>query len=496
MTALERAEVAAELGRLDEARHIVGVALVAAPNNPMLLERMADLEYRLGHTEDALRMAGWAIATDPNRYDAHLTLAMAYEARGKNASALRYARAAMALEPDRVSSLLTLAMVISGAPVKSAPLRAEARHALEAAARQAPGHAGTHAYIANVYRRLGDREAAEKHLDAGLAADPTHSDLLAEKAKLAISRRSAVRILRGVLGSRPGHDEARQQLAAITWRALLRLAAWLWFYAIGVAIGSMWIGPGVLRLLSLALFVIVPVAWTRVFRVLRKQLPRGYLRQRLRRPAAVLALVVLVLATVIADLGTIIVRLDWTADSVRGGYILLEAGVIGAALAHLLFFGAWLRRTGGEEDREASYDYAVGGVAIVLAVGTVTMGLLAALRHWSRQPAALWVVIAIVSIIGATLVIEMLMAVLLEKAQFRIRWIMLIAVPLLALAACGTWWGTDHMVTRTFHSEERLNLPKTPQFPPLRPLPPIPTFRVTIPPLPTSPPDAPDRAGG
>jgi hypothetical protein len=103
------------------------------------------------------------------------------------------------------------------------------------------------------------------------------------------------------------------------------------------------------------------------------------------------------------------------------------------------------------------------------------------------------VVIAIVSIIGATLVIEMLIAVSLEKAQFRIRWIMLIAVPLLALAACGTWWGTDHMVTRTFHSEERSNLPKTPQFPPL---PPIPTFRVTIPPLPTSPPDAPDRAGG
>jgi tetratricopeptide (TPR) repeat protein len=67
--------VAAELGRLEEARRIVGEALASTPDDPALLERMADLAYRLGRTDEALRAAGSAIAADPNRYDAHLTAA-------------------------------------------------------------------------------------------------------------------------------------------------------------------------------------------------------------------------------------------------------------------------------------------------------------------------------------------------------------------------------------------------------------------------------------
>ncbi|WP_228002686.1 tetratricopeptide repeat protein [Nocardia australiensis] len=495
-SALARAEAAVQLGRLEHARQIIGEALVAAPHDPALLERMADLAYRLGRTDEALRMAGSALATDPDRYDAHLTAALSFETFGKHEQALSHARSAVALDPAQVPGLLTLAAVLSGMPGKSVATRAEARQALEQAIRLAPGHAGTHAYVAGVYRRLGDREAAGKHVDAGLVADPTNTDLLAQKAKLEISRRAAVRILRGLLGSRPEHTEARKLLAAITWRALLRLVVWLWFFAISFVIASMWLGPGVLRVLSLALFVIIPVAWTGVFRGLRKQLPPGYLRQRLlRRAGPMLALIGLVFATLIADLGTIVVRLDWTADSVRGGYILLVAGVVGAALAHMLFFGAWLRGKGGENDREASFDYAAGGVIVLSFAAPAVLGLLAVLRHWSRQPAAFWAAVAIASIIAVTLLIEMLTAVLLDRRPFRVGWVALAAVPILVLAICGIWWGANRIVTQTFHSEERL---KVPTFPEMPPLPPVPTFHFTPPVLspPPLPPEMPEGDGG
>lgn len=483
-SALGRAQVAADLGRLDEARRIIGAALVVQPDDPMLLERMADIAYRLDQTDEALRYATAAIAADPARFDAYLTAALAYDAYTMREEAQRHARMATRLAPDNVAALLVLARVIANAATSDKP-RAEARDALERATQLAPAHAGTHAHAAETYRRLHDSDAARRHVEAGLAEDPVHAELLQTRARLDFeniaTRDKAVATLRGLLGSNPGNAGARRLLAEIMWRALIRLAAWVWFFAAAVVSLSMWIPTGGMRVLTPVLFVGVLGAWFGVFRKLGRQLPREYMRKRLlRRPEALLALVIGLLSSFVTDIGALVLRSDWSAEEVRGGYIVVLVGVVGAALAHLLLFGAWVVRRDGESDRGAGEEFALLSVIIVIGGGLLLVGMLAALRHWARQPAAFGVFVAIVGIVVVTLLLEIL---LVQALEYRWRMfdayvggVLLVAV----LTALAIGWGLQQTATQIFHSDERTSVPTAPKSPS-----PAPTFHFTPTPLPT-----------
>ncbi|WP_225726423.1 lipopolysaccharide assembly protein LapB [Nocardia sp. JCM 34519.1] len=443
-----RARIAEELGRLEEARRILGEALVAAPNEPRLLQRLADIVYQLERFDDALRYAGMAITANPRSVDAHLTAALAYDARRDHRNAVRHARIAVALDGDG-RGLLTLARLLVNAPATD-ETRAEARSLLERAVEQTPGHVPTLAHAAETYRRLRDRPAVERLIAAGLAVDPTNAGLLRMQARMEFEssefggRGRAVATLRGLLGSRPGDRTARLLLAEILWRALLRLVAWAWFYAAAVAVLSMWFGPSVLRFMTPVLFWIIPVAWFRVFRRLRPQLPPGYLWARVRRPAAVLGLVVTVVASLIMDLGAVALR---SSTLVTGGYLLLIIGVLGAAVAHLLLMLAWLRRRGDEDDRDAAYEYAFDGLGLALGLGLVLTGLLAALRHWSREPAAFWAFAAICCVAGATMLVEMLIIGLLDWGDWvrPVAHVVTLAV-VLGLVVLGFRWSAGHLI--------------------------------------------------
>lgn len=493
-SALGRAEVAVELGRLDEARRIIGAALVEQPDDPVLLERMADIAYRLDQTDEALRYATAAIAADPARIDAYLTAALAYDAYTMRDEAQRHARMATRLAPDNVAAMLVLARVIADAATSDKP-RAEARDALERATRLAPAHAGTHAHAAETYRRLHDSDAARRHVEAGLAEDPAHAELLQTRARLDFeniaTRDKAVATLRGLLGSNPGNAGARRLLAEIMWRALIRLAAWVWFFAAAVVSLSMWIPTRGMRVLTPALFVGVLGAWFGVFRKLSSQLPQGYMRKRLlRRPEALSALAIGLLSSFVTDIGALVLR---SAEDVRGGYVVVLVGVVGAALAHLLLFGAWVVRRDGESDRSAGEEFALLSVIIVIGGGLLLVGMLAALRHWARQPAAFGVFVTIVGIVVVTLLLEILLVQALEY-----RWRMFDAyvggvLLVAALMALAIWWGLQQTATQTFHSDERTPVPTAPKSPPT-----VPAFHVTPPPIPTfhfTPPVLPTPAG-
>ncbi|MEV6136992.1 hypothetical protein AB0L63_13220 [Nocardia sp. NPDC051990] len=477
-SALGRAEVAAELGRLDEARRIIGEALIAQPDDPVLLERMADIAYRLDQTDAALRYASAAIAADPARIDAYLTAALAYDAYTMRAEAQRHARMATRLAPDHVGALLVLARVIANAATSDKP-RAEARDALERATQLAPTHPSTHAHAAETYRRLHDSDAARRHVEAGLAEDPVHTELLQTRARLdfenVATRDMAIATLRGLLGSNPGNVGAQRLLAEIMWRALIGLAAWGWFFAAAVVALSMWIPAGGLRVLTPALFVGVLGAWFGVFRKLSRHLPQGYLRKRLlRRPEALLALVIGLVSSFVVEIGAAVVRSEWSAEGVRGGYIVVLVGMMGAALAHLLLFAAWVGRRDGESDRRAGEEFALLSVIIVIGGGLLLVGMLAALRHWARQPAAFGVFVAIVGMVVVTLLLEILLVQALEY-----RWRMFDAYAggvlfVAALLALAIWWGWQQTATQTFHSDERAPVPTAPKSPP-----PIPTFHFT-----------------
>ncbi|MEV0292816.1 hypothetical protein [Nocardia sp. NPDC050710] len=348
--------------------------------------------------------------------------------------------------------------------------------------------------MAEAYWLLHDSAAVRQHVAAGLAENPVHSGLLQLKARMEFenfTRDEAVATLRGLLGSRPEHTDARRLLAEIMWRALLRLAAWSWFFACFVVVLSMWVGPGAMRLVSPALFFGVLVAWSGVFRKLRRQLPPRYLRTRLlRRPEAIIALVILLFASLIADLGAVVSRVDGSAGLVRAGYVLLVAGVLGSALSHLMLFVAWVRRRDGETDRSASEDFAGVSVILVLFGGLLLLGLLAAVRHWSRQPAAFGATAVIVGVVGFTFVLELLLVFALEIRMWGRP--VLYASLLLTVGAVmwlGIWWGAHIMAAESFGSDGPPRRPAVPEFHP-RPLPTLPSFRVTPP---VTPPPTGDR---
>ncbi|MBF6329514.1 tetratricopeptide repeat protein [Nocardia transvalensis] len=455
--ALARADAAVHLGRLDEARRIVGTALVGAPEDAALLERMADIAYRLDEFDEALRMAGAALAADPDRTDAHLTAALAFEVKGRTESALRHARLAAALAPHDTGVLLTTAGILARSRNKTKETEAQARDMVERAAALAPGSPGVHASAARVYLRLAESESARRHVDAGLATDPADADLLTLRARLTydlsfgFGRIKAVAVLRGVLATSPVHTEARRLLAAITWRALMRLATWVWAYVAAVVIASSWMSGGALRAVGHVVFWAIPLAWFGVFRKLRRQLPQGYLRRRLlKRPEALLALLVLIVAALIADIGAALLYLRPMPASVRGGYVLLVVAVLGAVFGHLLLFGAWMRRCAGEEDREACSDYALFGFVVIGGAAVLIGGPLAAVAYWSHQPVAMWALLAIVCALLLTMIVEAIPATVLSLGRPD-WWVYVVLAVIVVLLLAGFWWGTHHLLHDTLH---------------------------------------------
>ncbi|MGV9614160.1 tetratricopeptide repeat protein [Nocardia xishanensis] len=446
-----RARAARDLDRLPEARRILGEALATAPEDPLLLAEVADIEFVLDDHVAALSHARAAIAADPKRVDAYLTAALVQHIEGEQDEALQYARAAVEIAPHDVSALLTLAQVIVGGP-KTDESRAEARMALASACACAPQDADVLAHAAESYRKLADSDEAWRHVQRGLAEDPLHVELLELRARLEFedfsTRDKAVATLRGLLGASPNHAPARRLLAEIMWRALLRLAVWVWFFAVAVVALSMWAGPGVLRVATPVLFCVVLGAWIRVFRSLRGQLPPRYLRKRLlRRPEALLGLCGLVFASLIADLGAVVLR----TALVGAGYALLIAGMFGASLAHLMLFAAWLRRFGDETDRDACEEYALLSVIAALCFGMVALGVLGALRSWSRAPAAFPVLAALLGIVVVTLLLELVLVFAVGPRYWRrpVVYCTTLLV-LLVLAVLGTKWSFAWMAVETF----------------------------------------------
>ncbi|MEV0246108.1 hypothetical protein AB0H76_05905 [Nocardia sp. NPDC050712] len=487
--ALDRARVARGLQRFEEARRLLGEALVHAPDDPRLLEAMADIAFRLDEDDEALRFARAALAVDPDRFDAHLTAALVSSAMGESETAERHARRAAQLLPHNDSVYLVLAHVLINGPVVDSR-RAEARAAVERAVELAPDDADTHAQAAEIYVRLHDSQAAGRHIEAGLAADPLHAGLLHLRARwefedVGTTRDKAIATLRGLLGARPDHVEARKLLAEIMWRALLRLVTWLWAFAFTVVVLSIWIGPGVLRVVTSLLFFGLLAAWFRVFRKLRKQLPPRYLRTRLRRrPEAIAALASLVFASLLTNLGVLVLRTDLSAGVVRAGYVLIVAGVVFAAPSHLLLMLAWVRGRDTEADRAAADEYAgFSGFAIVL-LGVPLLGLLSVLRLWSRQPAAFWAAVLIVSVVVLAHVLVQVPFFVLEYRRHvtPLRWGAALALVAL-LATGGTCWGAGQLFAQDFRSADRLSVPEFPEPPHRRPLE-MPSLHLTVPPMP------------
>ncbi|MBF6132581.1 tetratricopeptide repeat protein [Nocardia otitidiscaviarum] len=463
---LESARAASDLGRLEEARRIVGDALEDAPHDPELLNSMADIAYRLDRVDEALRMVGLAIAADPDRVEPHLTAALAFEASARWEEAIRHARVAVSLAPENPNALLTVAGVIARKFGPSEAERSEARTAVVRALRIAPT-ADTHAAAAEVELEFSDRIAAAKHVEDGLALNSLHPELLVLQARLQAWRGGPVGVLRGLLASRPDHLPARQTLSARTWRGLLRLTEWVWAGAGIAALASVWLPPAGLLGLLPVLLAVIPVAWFVVYRMLRRQLPEGYLRRRIgARPGALAGLATLVVTALMAGYGAVLLATGHEAAEVHDAQVLLVAAAVGAGVGHVLIFLAWLRRKGGEEDALGSYPYAAKGFLGVLVGGLVGVGAVAALAQWSRQPDAAWALAAVVSAVAFTLAVETLVTLLVQARRRRLRRLaaMLAALiaPVIVAAGAAFWWSAGHTATADYRGTDPDPVPVTP----------------------------------
>lgn len=186
--AIERAGVAMELGRLDEARQILGAALAGSPDAPELLRMMCMVAANQGE---------WAESQD-------------------------HAGAMLAAAPEAVA--------------------------------WSPDDPWVYGHAAETALRLGDYPMARPWVEAGLALAPQDTRLLLAQAQMSTlrhQRRTAFRVMRGLLDDRPGSSEALVLLEQLVWQALLRLAACVWVYSAVVTVVSAWAGPGGLRLVVL-----------------------------------------------------------------------------------------------------------------------------------------------------------------------------------------------------------------------------------------------------
>ncbi|MEU4597165.1 hypothetical protein [Nocardia sp. NPDC023988] len=275
-----------------------------------------------------------------------------------------------------------------------------------------------HRSAAVIYARLRDRDAARRHRGAGLEIDPTQPELLYLQARseftLSGSRTAAVATLRSLLAQTPAYASARLMLAEICWRAMMRLAAWVWVFAGCAALVGIWGRPWLLWVLTV-IFIVVPVrAWTGVCGTLRDQLPPGYLRARtLRRPGVLLALVLAAAVGAMVVVGAVAMS-SADAATVRFGCRLLVLGALGAALAHLVIFAAWLRR--GHDDVPPDGGAALAaGYLVVTAVVLVPLTVIVwFVRGWTPQPAVSGALSAVLGIVLLTFLIEWIRALLID----------------------------------------------------------------------------------
>lgn len=398
--ALERAEVAREIGRIEEARRLLGAALTVAPTDTRVLIALADIAFAQDDYDATLRLAGQVVHADPEAARGHELVALASSMQGCWDTAAEHAATAVRLLPDDPGALLMVAWLAANSPRKD---RERARWAVREALALAPEDASAHCSAAEIYQRLLDIDEARDHIDAGLAIDPLHVDLLRMRAQSEFSRgrrAAALATLRGLLAHAPADAMAAQLLGEVFWRTLLRPAVWVWAFAGCYAAAAMWAPVGVLRVLSPLLFAALPLVWWRVFRTLGEQLPPGYLRARVRLPRVVLALAAVAVSGLLVDVGAVAMRSE-VAGFVRLGGLVLVLGAAGAACGHLLIVTAW-QRSRGDADPLVGFRFVTRKALALGLVFVVLVPILGLVRGWARQPAVFGALVAVLGIIVGT----------------------------------------------------------------------------------------------
>ncbi|MGX5681679.1 tetratricopeptide repeat protein [Schumannella luteola] len=356
--ALRKAKALGDLGKLDDALAAAEEGLRHAPDDTALLTLEAWLLLKAERPADAKPLLVELVAAQPEDALCMFLLSVAHSSLGDLKDARLAADRALELDPQTARYHLQIAFLaveglISAADRELAIARVASALELE------PESPSTLRSAAEIYRALGDTDAAKGFVARGLAVAPQDQSLLFMRAVLIgdYTPTSAtdqgglphvanqVTALGELLGMAPDNVQAGQVLFGRVWAQLLRLVDTplimiaVVALSVGIAMGT---GPSLHNIYWGAVFAVVwPLFRLITTRSVLSRAPRGYLRRmtrggrdaRLRFAASFGALGVGVVG---------VLCLVWLREAslVRWLLLLLVAGSILGAVASVL----WYRR--------------------------------------------------------------------------------------------------------------------------------------------------------
>lgn len=170
-SAVEQTEALIALGRFEQAKRHIGLAIAQDPEDSHLRVRFAYILQQLGDLEAALEQAHTAVHLDPNNDMAHMRLAWILFALKQFAPALEHARSAVKIDPEFVYNLYALAVC-----ERQNGNYKRARDAAAQAIQLDPENSDLYVLNGDLAFKCEDSKASEKFYREALRHDPESAD--------------------------------------------------------------------------------------------------------------------------------------------------------------------------------------------------------------------------------------------------------------------------------------------------------------------------------
>lgn|GEM_PF-5400906 len=282
---IDRSEAFLLTGRNDRALELLGEALGAEPDNADLHGQLSRVFAASNNWKAALDSAQRAVDLEPHEPWWWLRLSAALAGNDKLPDAESAIRWGVAVAGGEwVPGLYMLGCVLFD---QAGPEQlAEAEQLFLKAVELSPENADFRYMLANAFAARGKAYDSAEQIEAGLAIDPLHTNLLLMRAtNPSRPADGRVKSLLGVLHINPNEARARASLESEYFRIRVRRHTAWWLLAVADAALLLWI-PQVFYVL------LVPFLWISLFFVAlvnsdaRKALPKGFARRMDRRYAA------------------------------------------------------------------------------------------------------------------------------------------------------------------------------------------------------------------
>lgn len=236
-----RAESYLAVGQVDRADTLLRDELAQRPDEPALLLTLAKVFQARRQWPEVARTAIAALEANPDSLNARMMVAWAAYQVGDRTLMKEHLDVVLTHRPDHPTALMYLAL--HGEPDHSAAGKKRTRAIYRSALEHGGGDPWYFLMAAKIEVRLADSAEARRLVDAGLAENPTDTDLLQMKAGLATtSIEESMGIVSGLLASSPADPALRARYDALVAARRRAVLSMLWLAPVGVALAIAFLG--------------------------------------------------------------------------------------------------------------------------------------------------------------------------------------------------------------------------------------------------------------